>query len=423
MERISAIPLCLLFSLFFLGCAQPSAEPVAPPSLQPSVPPAAFPSLTVSDLAAQLESGDENVRFNAAYALANAAERGENISLAIPALTPLLAEDNVKLRRVVLAALGYAAGGGSDLSGAIGSLGAALQDPDEQVRANAAGALVLAVEESGADIHRIFPSVETALSDPNQSIRWAAIRLLADAAGNGENMAPVIPALTRTLSDEDVVMRRAAALALGFAAQNENDVSSAIPALNDALWDENPQVQGNAATALEYATRRNDIGLGEEDFPGFTPASTERKTLADLPEADRAIFRPQGFESSFSVVLQTPRASSNDSIDPGFREIHSTTWSFSNRSGAQGFFEQVVGNTSLRLEELGIGERSIFYLNLYENEQGIALEQQYVFFLQGRCVGGVSTVALQEANMTTELSLEAARRLWNKIVVVEKSIE
>jgi len=89
---------------------------------------------TISALAERLNEKNKYVREGAAWALGYAARNGRDISQAIPALTKVLEDEGLFVRRKAAAkALGYAAKNGQNISQAIPALTKAREDEDPYV--------------------------------------------------------------------------------------------------------------------------------------------------------------------------------------------------------------------------------------------------------------------------------------------------
>jgi DNA anti-recombination protein RmuC len=101
--------------------------------------------------------------------LGDAASKGVDISIAIPALSNALTDANKDVRRDAARALGNAAYNGADISVAIPALANALSDENEYVRTNAAWALGKVIQKSTS----IEPldEIETKLRESYDALR------------------------------------------------------------------------------------------------------------------------------------------------------------------------------------------------------------------------------------------------------------
>jgi len=234
---------------------------------------------------------DANVKLSAAEALGDAAAKGQDITLALPALTNALGDKNEDVKDTAAWALTFhyldkgnfaeiekllgnkdanvkagaagalwrAAKNGQDITPAVPALANALGDENKNVRKNAAGALGEAAD-NGEDITLAVPALANVLKDEDADVRKYAAEAFEQAAEKGQDITPAVPALANALGDENKNVRKNAAGALRKAAWKERDITPAVPALANALEDENEDVRENAAWALEnFALKRNTI--------------------------------------------------------------------------------------------------------------------------------------------------------------------
>ena len=149
-------------------------------------------------------------------------------------LSPLLRAEDASIR----AAAAWAAGPRKDRR-MVKHLVAALEDPDEAVRREAARAL----GHLGGAADPARPALHVALDDPRPSVRWAASRALFDLGARPSELSP----LTRALASEDPYVRGFAAFSLGEMGPPARD---AVPALAAALRHPDGYTRGGAAAAL-----------------------------------------------------------------------------------------------------------------------------------------------------------------------------
>ncbi len=202
----------------------------------------------IRELIKQLNDSDPEVRQNAAVALGKAAERGQDITPAIPALGNALSDEDKNVRREAVFALKEAAKKGQDITPAIPAFGNA-SDKGGFVRWLAAEALGEAAE-NGQDITPAVPALGNALSDRDGKIRLRAVEVLKYAAKKGQDITPAVPALGNALSDKDVSEDAAGALVYHYVNNGEwNKVEK-------LFGHENKDVRWGAARALEYAAKK-----------------------------------------------------------------------------------------------------------------------------------------------------------------------
>ena len=238
----------------------------------------------IQELIKQLSDPNENVRWNAARELRYAAEEGQDVTSAIPALGIALGDKNNKVRYHAALALTTADSNGNDITPAVPALGNALNDGNETLRGCAAEVLATAALRE-QDITSAIPALGNALNDENRDIRQYAARaltyhyvnkrewnkveellkhenanvrnpvtwMLADVARRGRDIPPVIPALGNKLTDKNFNFRIEAAETLRDVAESGRDITPAVPALISALIDMGGAVCGDdAAKALIF---------------------------------------------------------------------------------------------------------------------------------------------------------------------------
>jgi HEAT repeat protein len=128
-------------------------------------------------------------------------------------ITMLLSDEDATVRRnAAWALLGTSAEKGTDITAAIPALVIALDDRDIEVREGAIKALGSAVGQ-GAEIDDLLPVIANALDDRHVGIRRGAGWALKSAA-KGADITAAIPALVNALCDEDIEVREFASSAL-----------------------------------------------------------------------------------------------------------------------------------------------------------------------------------------------------------------
>jgi len=137
-------------------------------------------------LGAALESKNVNVRSDVATALGNVAENGTDISPFVGAVGKLLEDDRV--RWIAASVLGSAAGSGADIRPFVGALVKALGDNGGFVQGAAAYALGnAAVNEKSRD--DVLKALGAALEDPDANVRSGAVRALRNAGEKGVDIS------------------------------------------------------------------------------------------------------------------------------------------------------------------------------------------------------------------------------------------
>ena len=158
---------------------------------------------------------------------------GPHARSAIDAIAAAMAAGNPQLRRGAIRAAGRL---GKDAVSALPALIKALNDPDAEVRVQAADSLVAVAEEDAS-----IPILIEALSDDDGYVAVEVALILAKLG------APALGELANALSGARARQRRMAAFALGRIGP---EAKSAVPALVQALGDKTEAVQVNAIDAL-----------------------------------------------------------------------------------------------------------------------------------------------------------------------------
>lgn len=167
------------------------------------------------------------------------------------AIAKALASDDPGTRRAAIGAANGARQLGTDSLAVVPALIACLRDPDDMVRATAAGAffsLALARDGSfegyGAHGPAVVAAMLKAIDDPNQRVRMHAYSALGAA---GEAGRAAVPTLVKRIGSDDRAARRLCLLALQNLGPN---AVAAIPALIEALRSSDERVRSGAALAL-----------------------------------------------------------------------------------------------------------------------------------------------------------------------------
>ena len=234
--------------------------------------PAILPLINTS-----LSNEDHDITREVIWILVIAAEKGQDITLAIPALATALNNEAEDLKMVVAEALEESAFYGIDTSPAIPALIKALDNKDSDIRNNAARALT-----SFYINKKEWKKVEEMLMHENKDIRSGAAWTVAKAASYNEDITTIISTFAKALEDKDLDIkdiaaraltsfyinkkewkkveemlmhenkdiRSGAAEALVDAAYIGKDITPAIPALIEALNDESEKVKRSAAKVL-----------------------------------------------------------------------------------------------------------------------------------------------------------------------------
>ncbi len=153
-----------------------------------------------------------------------------------------------------------------NMDGAIASLAGYLKDPEAQIRAAAATAMVTVVTPGSADpnparLHYVVGLLLACLSDPAPEVRAAAAKaawmvvLVGGGLVNGFDPAPVTTALVERLGDDEPSVRLEAIRGLGVLGSR---VGKTPPPLLVAALDDAAEVNGEAA-AMALATYRQGL--------------------------------------------------------------------------------------------------------------------------------------------------------------------
>ncbi|MDY6823210.1 MAG: HEAT repeat domain-containing protein [Thermodesulfobacteriota bacterium] len=165
-----------------------------------------------------------------------------------PALIEMSKSDNYRVRLAAVEALGKI--GPRSASNVIAALKDALDDPDFDVRREAASAL----GGFGVDAESTVDQLVKALSGPDFDVRRQAATSLGRI---GPRSDEAIQALVNTLDDRDADVRTAAVKALGMVVPEKRKV--VLPAVISALNDNNESVRLGAVSAVA------SIGIASPD--------------------------------------------------------------------------------------------------------------------------------------------------------------
>ncbi len=221
--------------------------------------------MSVSDLICRLESGDIEVRREAARTLAE-----------LPAMGAIMERDE------------------RDISAAISPLAAAFLDGDDELRTYAAQALAGA-QRDAQDISAALPVLVASLSDERADVRRSASLILRDAVVKGLDATPFELQLDSRLQDATLEVKWAAADALTYHLASRQRWDE----LADLLGHPDPDVaQETAGTLAEFWFRF--------DYRPVMPALVALLT-ADHPElrlvaAKAVVVRPQSVEDLVAAV-------------------------------------------------------------------------------------------------------------------------
>jgi HEAT repeat protein len=244
--------------------------------------------------------GDEDplVRRSALFALGSIGET----TGARRDIEKLLDDKNAEVRQNAAWALGRMG------SGAIGSLGTALRDPDTLVKRDAAGALGFIAQLDPTGVRAALPNLAELAKHSDAEVKKAALAAIIPCIGPEDAKADrVIQPLQKALLDGDEEVRRNAAFALcnvgGAAAAPALEVllgalrngdlelkrqaasgirnlgvhaQKALPDLEDALKQNDPQLRGAAALALG--------GLGKVAGPAIPSLADMVCNTRELPD-------------------------------------------------------------------------------------------------------------------------------------------
>lgn len=231
-------------------------------------------ALATDELIRIVGGGDRALRLAALWALQGMGEVEPRVT---PVCAGVMKEDDVELRRVAVLGLGTAVGKYDDarppLHAALGDADATVRlnaaralvvsentdeiaatllalasDSDKLVRSAAISSFASLGFERAAET---LPVLIAALNDPESEVRAQAAGALGNL-GSGDNVdsSEAAPRLVELTKDANPMVRSAAAWALGHVGAT---AEVAVPALASLVEDENPEVRNNALTSLEQA--------------------------------------------------------------------------------------------------------------------------------------------------------------------------
>jgi len=198
--------------------------------------PAILPLINTS-----LSNEDHDITREVIWILVIAAEKGQDITLAIPALATALNNEAEDLKMVVAEALEESAFYGIDTSPAIPALIKALDNKDSDIRNNAARALT-----SFYINKKEWKKVEEMLMHENKDIRSGAAWTVAKAASYNEDITTIISTFAKALEDKDLDIKDIAARALTSFYINKKEWKK----VEEMLMHENKDIRSGAAEAL-----------------------------------------------------------------------------------------------------------------------------------------------------------------------------
>lgn len=198
-----------------------------------------------------LSTEDVEERRAALNRIESAANRGVDVSAAVPRLHALLADPDSETRGMASAALSthYTFAQNWDRLRELFDAG------DGEMKTGAIPALVYAAKER-LDVSPLLPTIVNLLGESSLNLRHDAAIVLGYAATNGIDVSGTIPHLTALLSDVEPEARKMAAWALYRIAKYVGDISAAVPSLQALLTDEDEGVRDIAADALRMSETR-----------------------------------------------------------------------------------------------------------------------------------------------------------------------
>lgn len=205
-----------------------------------------------------LDDPDAKVRANAADFLSDAAERGMNISAAIPALAGLLHVRNMFGGFDASEALAWAAIKNRGREAALKVLIEALESPDSEVLISVCLALSQ-VARKGVDITCALPYLEKLIVSDKKNVVEFVTEAIGYAVSNHISRKAAMEMLVKLSGSENAESRAGAVYAFKDAAQMGADVS--IPNILKAIGDGNPVIKKEAMSAMvELITNSDEEG-------------------------------------------------------------------------------------------------------------------------------------------------------------------
>jgi len=200
-----------------------------------------------------LKSDEVSERKMGAILLAAEAEKGTDVSFAIPELHECLKDENKDVVAYSIAALTYLTERGVDIKRSVPRIMELLKDDDSMVRCNSCAALArVAMQKTNVSL--VASDLIDLLKDDYVFTRTNAAGALKEIAGMGINIDYALPNLVNAMDDiEDSVRRNSTGAILNIARQGV-DISMAVPQLKKAMKDYDDKVRIFASRALAEAT-------------------------------------------------------------------------------------------------------------------------------------------------------------------------
>lgn len=198
-----------------------------------------------------LSSGDADDRKAALESIANAANKGIDISPALPRLREFVSGKDEEMKNIAAEALTTH----SVQAGDWNSVRGFFESGDEAIKKGAMSVVVSAAQ-GGFDVLPIMPSLVKLLSDSALTFRHDGAIAIGYAATNGLDVSGTVPNLVKLLSDAESPAREMGCWALYRMAKYVCDISAAVPALKALQSDENERVRTMAESALTMAESR-----------------------------------------------------------------------------------------------------------------------------------------------------------------------
>ena len=224
-------------------------------------------------LAGMLSDEDDDIFSEAMYCLCTMADKGFDITVAVPALVKAFKDGDMPDKAAEALGSAYDP---TDVSPAIAAFREALSGPDEAARLYSVSALETMAKRRRST-SEIVDALSLALSDSLVEVRQKAANAFALFAERGWgdrriDISAALPAISKALSDPDTRVRQFASKALAKAWRSHN-TSSAASALQEARRDADPTVRRQASAAWWHAT---DVGSTASRMPTSEVGETER---------------------------------------------------------------------------------------------------------------------------------------------------
>ena len=212
----------------------------------------------VTMLTNALSSKDPTVQLDSLEAISDAAGKGVDIALSVPALGSLLTHKKDNIRVASSTALRRFGENGFHVASALDSLANALSDKNPDVRTNCEWTLGFAVMHKDTS-ERAITILGNTLADTKEYTRHHAILALWNALTNEGTRAKGLAVFKNALESEDPKrddMRIDATLGLSNAAEKGVMIAEVLPSLGKMLVYPNKDVRRNAADALMFASMK-----------------------------------------------------------------------------------------------------------------------------------------------------------------------